>query len=295
MEFGAHLPTYWTDYGQSSMPMAIEAAAKAAQTLGYASVWTNDHVIAPGNQTYVVQIIEPLTTLASLIHLVPGVALGTSTLVLPQRNAVVVAKQAAALAVLSGGRFILGIGVGWLREEFAFLGADFERRGAVADEAIQAMRALWREPRAAFHGQFYDFDDALFYPKPLGGGPPLWMCGNTRPMIRRAARYGDAWNPFGIGLEEFKAGVEYLHEQAQGREVPMIAAHLRIRIGAPPQGDPDTDAHITGDIDAVTQTIEAYRQAGLDYLICDFIAHEVNDLLRQMELMAEHIVPRLRA
>src|SRR5919112_6344729 len=106
MEFGAHLPTYWTDYGQSSIAMAIEAAAKAAETLSYASVWANDHVIAPGNQTYVVQLIEPLMTLASLIHLVPSVALGTSTLELPQRNAIVVAKQAAALDVLSGGRYI---------------------------------------------------------------------------------------------------------------------------------------------------------------------------------------------
>jgi probable F420-dependent oxidoreductase len=289
MQFGVHLPTYWSDYGQSGIGMAIEAAAKAAETLGYASVWANDHVIAPGNQTYVVQIIEPLTTLASLIHLVPGLALGTSTLVLPQRNAIVVAKQAAALDVLSGGRFILGIGVGWLREEFAFLGADFDRRGDVADEAIQAMHALWREERASFHGQFYHFDDALFYPKPLSEGPPLWMCGNTRPMIRRAARLGDAWNPFGIGLEEFKAGVAYLREQAQARAVPMIAAHLRIRIGE----STNDQAHIAGDIDTVTRSLDAYRQRGLAYLICDFVADGVNDLLRQMELMAQHIMPRL--
>jgi probable F420-dependent oxidoreductase len=269
--------------------MAIEAAAKAAETLGYASVWANDHVIAPGDQDYVVSIVEPLTTLASLIHLVPTLQLGTSTLVLPQRNPIVVAKQAAALDVLSGGRFILGIGVGWLREEFAFLGADFEHRGAMADEAIMAMRALWREPRATFHGEFYDFADALFYPKPGDGGPPLWLCGNTRPMIRRAARFGDAWNPFGIGLEDFKQGLAYLRAQINGRPLPTIAAHMRIRIGPPAFGEP----HIQGDVDAVTRVVDDYRQAGLEYLICDFVASGVDDLLRQMELMAQQIVPRL--
>jgi probable F420-dependent oxidoreductase len=234
-------------------------------------------------------IIEPLMTLASLIHLVPRVQLGTSTLVLPQRHAVVVAKQVAALDVLSGGRFILGVGVGWLEEEFGFLNADFARRGAVTDEAIRAMRALWSEPVASFHGRFYDFSDAVFFPKPRSGGVPLWVCGNTRPAIRRAARLGDAWNPFGIGLHDFTAGVAYLRALTQERPLPTIAAHLRIRID--PAGGPD--AHLAGSVDAVTAELDRYHQAGLDYLICDFVANGVDDLLRQMRVMAEQIMPVL--
>jgi alkanesulfonate monooxygenase SsuD/methylene tetrahydromethanopterin reductase-like flavin-dependent oxidoreductase (luciferase family) len=94
--------------------------------------------------------------------------LGTSTLVLPQRHAVLVAKQAATLDVLSRGRFILGNGVGWLEEEFRYLGADFAQRGAVADEAIAAMRGLWREPQPTSHGRYVSFTDAVFSPKPVG-------------------------------------------------------------------------------------------------------------------------------
>src|SRR5688500_11678182 len=97
MQFAAHLPTYWADYGQSSVGVAVEAAAKAAEALGYRGVWANDHVLAPAGQAGMGYIIEPLITLASLIHLVPGLQLGTSVLVLPQRHAVLVAKQVAAL------------------------------------------------------------------------------------------------------------------------------------------------------------------------------------------------------
>src|ERR687885_424610 len=170
MQIGAFLPTYWASYGTRTLPEAITATAQAADALGYASLWANDHVIAPADQASMGHIIEPLITLASLIHVVPRVELGTSALVLPQRHAVVVAKQVAALDVLSGGRLILGVGVGWLEEEFGFLNADFARRGAVTDEAIKAMRALWSEPVASFHGRFYDFADAVFFPKPGSEG-----------------------------------------------------------------------------------------------------------------------------
>ena len=286
MQFGAFLPTYWTDYGTSSVDVAVLEVAKAAEALGYASVWANDHVLAPSRHAGVGHIIEPLITLASLIHQVPRVQLGTSVLVLPQRHAVVVAKQAAALDVLSGGRFLLGVGTGWLEEEFRFLNADFERRGAITDEAIAAMHALWREPATSFQGQFYAFSDAVFFPKPARGGPPLWVGGNTLPAIRRAARVGDAWVPFGIGLDDFKAGVASLRTLAEGRPGLTIAAHMRIRIGT---SDESSRPHIGGSPEAVAAVLEQYRQAGLEYLICDFVADDLDDLLRQMRVMAELI------
>ena len=289
MQFGICLPTSWSDYGQRGAVLTVETAAKAAATLGYVSVWATDHVVVPANQSYVRYMLEPLTTLAALIHVVPTLQLGTSALILPQRNALVVAKQAAVLDVLSGGRFILGIGAGWMREEFEFLGADFAQRGAVTDEAIRAMRTLWGEPIASFHGQFYNFDDALFEPKPAPGRPPLWLCGNSRSMLRRAAQFGAAWNPFDIELEALQAGVAYLREQTQGRDLPTIAAHLRIRIGQ----SGDERAQIAGGVDEVTQLLGQYQAAGLEYLICDFVADDLNDLLRQMELMEQQIVPQL--
>jgi probable F420-dependent oxidoreductase len=290
MQFGAFLPTYWTDYRSSDVRTAIQEAAKTAEALGYTSVWANDHVIAPAHQADVGHIIEPLITLASLVHLVPRLQLGTSVVVLPQRQAILVAKQAAALDVLSGGRFILGVGVGWLKEEFQFLNADFARRSAVTDEAIRAMRVLWREERASVQGQFVSFSDAVFFPKPTSGGPPLWVGGNSHRAIRRAARFGDAWVPFGIGLDDFAAGVGTLRRMATQGAIPTIAAHMRIRISmdAKPRS-----AHLAGPAEMIASAVERYRQAGLEYLICDFVAESVEDLVRQMRVMAEEIVPQL--
>ncbi len=235
-------------------------------------------------------IVDPLTTLASLIHLVPHLQFGTSTLVLPQRHPIVVAKQVAALDVLSGARFILGIGVGWLEGEFQFLNADFAQRGAVADEAIALMQVLWSEQVATFHGRFYNVVDAAFFPKPTSGRVPLWVCGNTSAAIRRAARVGDAWDPFGPTLQEFSAGVAALRTLAPqyGRAVPTIAAHMRLRIGG--SGGPDVP-HLSGSAVELTEALEQYRQAGLEYLICDFVASDLNDLLRQMQVMAQEIAP----
>ena len=306
MQFGVHLPTYWTDYGTSNMRVAIEEAAKAAEALDYATLWANDTVIVPSNFRFQghdvdnLQVIEPLITLATLIHLVPRIKLGTHVLVLPQRNAIIVAKQVAALNLLSENRLILGVGVGWRAEEFKLLNADFEHRGAVADEAIEVMRTLWRDPVASFHGQFYDFSDAEFLPKPVGDGPPIWVGGNTAAAIRRTTRIGDAWIPFGPGLAEFKTGVASLRELTRGRRCPMFAATMNLRIDTPsgPAG-PTKSSHLpincAGSPDKISDYLEQYRQAGLEYMLCLFESEGVNDLLRQMHTFAEHIAPQFAA
>ena len=132
------------------------------------------------------------------------------------------AKQVAALDLLSESRLILGVGVGWRAEEFKILNADFEHRGAVADEAIEVMHTLWRDPVASFHGQFYDFSEVSFWPKPVGGGPPIWVGGHTEAALRRTARSGDAWVVCGLGLDEFKAGVASLRELTRGRRCQWL-------------------------------------------------------------------------
>ena len=134
MRFGLHLPTYWDDYGATPIHVAIEAAAQAAEALGFDGVWANDLVINPAAARRGTleggQVIEPLVTLATPVHLVPRLTLGTNVLILPQRHPVLVAKQAAALHLLSGQRLVLGVGIGHRAEEFALLGADFAHRAA---------------------------------------------------------------------------------------------------------------------------------------------------------------------
>ena len=229
VRFHAFLPTYWDDYGSSSIDAAITVAAKAAAELGYEGVWANDSLIHfAGDPSR--QLIEPLVTLASLVHLVPGLTLGTAVVVLPMRDPILVAKQATALHMLSGGRCVLGVGIGWRPAEFEVLGADFAQRAAVTDEAIEVMQTLWREPTASFHGRFHQFEAVSQAPRPPDGGPPIWIGGNTPPAVRRTARCGSGWLACFSDLEEFRSRVALLRELTEGRDDPSIANMLYVRM-----------------------------------------------------------------
>ena len=301
MRFGAFLPTYWDDYGVSPMRVAIAEAARAAEALGYEGVWANDEVVTPaagGGLHAGGQVIEPLVTLASLVHLVPRLSLGTSVLVLPQRNAILVAKQAAALHLLSAGRLVLGVGIGYRAEEFALLGADFAHRAAATDEAIELMRALWREPVARYDGRFHRLTDASMPPHPPDGGPPIWIGGNTPSAVRRAARYGSGWLPMVLGIDAFRSGVAVLRELTRGRRCPTAANAFYFRIQKPDEPaavrstTPWMPESFAGSPDAVAEHIEAYRLAGLEYALCLFESEDLDDLLRQMRTFTEQVAPR---
>lgn len=237
MRFGAFLPTYWDDYGAGPLHVAIEEAATAAEALGFDAVWANDEVIHPATARRGTveggQVIEPLVTLASLVHLVPHLKFGTAVLVLPQRNPILVAKQAAALDLLSQHRLILGVGIGWRAEEFEILGADFAHRAAVTDEAIEVMQTLWRESTACYHGRFHHFDEVSMPPHPTDGGPPIWIGGNTAGAIQRAARYGSGWLPFEMDLDAFRSGVTSLRDLTRERRCPTIGKMFYLRIEKP--------------------------------------------------------------
>jgi len=302
MQFGAHLPTYWDDYGTSNVRIAVEEAAKAADALGYDSVWANDEVIstsaslAKSGATGL--IIEPLITLATLVHLVPRLKLGTSVLILSQRNAMLVAKQVAALDLLSEGRFILGVGIGHREDEFKLLGADYKHRAAITDEAIEVLQTLWREQIAHFHGRFHNFDDAKMLPKPTRGGPPIWIGGKTLAGARRAAKYGGAWLPNPRDFDSFESGVALLRELTKGRQCPIIGGYFNLRIKKPNESvavqtkSPWVPIRSAGSPDDIAQYLERYQQAGLEYAICLFESEDVDDYLRQIRVFAEQVVPQ---
>jgi len=297
MQFGVHLPSFWNDYGTSTVRTAVEETARAADALGFASVWANDAVILPPDLPFVGDI-DPLVTLASLIHLVPRLHLGVSVLVLPQRNAIIVAKQAAALDLLSQGRLMLGVGVGWREAEFKLLGADFAHRGAVTDESITLLRTLWREPRVNFQGSTYSLTDAIFEPKPLRRDLPIWVGGNTTAAIRRAGQLGDAWLPMNLALDDFRAGVATLQANAVGRRRPLIAAEFFFRVDEAGKQTPVHDpfqaaiVYMSGTPNAIVEQLEPYRQAGLDYVLCGFSADSVDNMLHQMQVFAEQVMPQ---
>lgn len=187
---------------------ALEVCRRA-EAAGFESVWGGEHVVLPdtiiSKYPYTsdgkipaepdTPIPDPLIWLAFAAAAAPRLRLGTCILIVPQRNPLVLAKELATLDQLSGGRVELGLGVGWLQEEFKALGVPWEHRGARNDEYIAAMRALWAGPHAEFHGEFVDFAPATCSPRPVNGSIPVIVGGDTDAAIRRAARIADGYFP----------------------------------------------------------------------------------------------------
>ncbi len=294
MKIGVHLPTYWPDYGTVPLSEAIVQTAVTASALNYDSVWANDTIIVTPEDDWAGYVIEPLTTLASLIHIVPNLQLGVCVLVLPQRNAILVAKQAAALSRLSNGRFILGIGSGWRETEFRFLNADYQNRGAHTDEAIAVMQALWQADHAAFDGSVYQFSQAMFYPKPHQNHVPLWIGGNSKTAVQRTAQYGNAWLPVNVTPQALAEGKKLL-QQLKPAQPPAVAVELTIRILQTGQPVPDeTTATLVGPPGKIASELQPYAAIGLSHLICDFESSSMDELLPQLHLFADQVMPALR-
>lgn len=207
MKFGLR----YASLGQyANGPAAVELA-QAAETAGFDSIWTVEHVVVPhqyqsrypysptgrmGSGLEDFPIPDPLIWLAYIASATRSIKLGTAILILPQRNPVVTAKAVATLDHLAGGgRVLLGIGVGWLAEEFATLGVPFEDRGPRSDEYVAAMRALWKDERASFQGRFVSFRDVFCRPRPPAGRIPIIVGGDTKAAARRAGRLGDGYFP----------------------------------------------------------------------------------------------------
>lgn len=182
--------------------------------------------------------LEPMTTLAAISALTSRIRLSTSILLAALRRPVVLAKTAATLDALSGGRLDLGVGVGWQREEYEAAGLDFEKRGRLLDHTLEVCQALWREPRAAYRSEELEFEAIHMAPKPLGqGGVPIWVSGTvTRPVARRLARFGAGWIPWGAAADQLETSLPMMRE-------------LVAREG----GDPDAFG-VVGSLPAVLQT-----------------------------------------
>ncbi len=190
MHFGVILP----NYGLDSNPDGIRRTAELAEELGFDSVWAAEHIIVgPEAVDPYGRVYAPLVTLAWIAGWTERIGLGTSIVLVPLHNPMHLAKEVATLQELSGGRLTLGVGMGWHRHEFDFMGIPFKGRGRRADEAIRLMRALWSGERD-FEGKFWSFRDATSEPHP-SPQPEIWVGGSSERAIRRALELGDAWHP----------------------------------------------------------------------------------------------------
>jgi probable F420-dependent oxidoreductase len=240
-------------------PALAGEVAKTAEALGYDSLWGGEHMcvpsprVAPSPMEPTDPILDPLPALTWAAAHTSKILLGTGILLLPQRNPVALAKEVASVDVLTGGRLLLGIGVGYLEPEFKAVGVPLEHRGKRADEYLAAMRALWGMDAPAFHGEFVSFEGVDAWPRPTRReGPPVVMGGHSEAAYRRAVRFADEWYGFAVDHARTKACLDGL-----------AAAKDKHGLGRGQQRLPIT---ITPPMRATPQVVADYAALGVDRL-----------------------------
>jgi probable F420-dependent oxidoreductase len=208
--------------GQYAEPRLIVDTARAADELGFRALWTSDHLLAPSTLPQFARVFEPLVVLAHVAAVTTRIRLGTSVIVLPMRSPFVVAKQAATLDAVSGGRLILGVGVGSYGDEYTNVHADFASRGKRLDEAIRLFRHLWAGRREPFVGTFYGFEDGVFEPlPPQGERLTLLIGGRSDAALRRAGREADIWQTTTVGPDAFPTAIAKIRAEPRGARVEV--------------------------------------------------------------------------
>ncbi|MCC6179181.1 MAG: TIGR03619 family F420-dependent LLM class oxidoreductase [Chloroflexi bacterium] len=272
-----------------------------AERLGYDSIWTIDHVIAPRQDAQQFgRLYDPLVVLGLAAGLTERIHLGVSVLVLPYRHGVLAARMIASLDDLSNGRIVLGVGSGWNAAESAILGLPFERRGAMTDEYLRVMRELWTSDAPSFDGEFTQFHDVEFLPRPVQKPyPPIWVGGHSPAALRRAVEFGDAWHPINRTPAELRAGqvaIQQLCERFGREQAPLLAPRIDARLVLDKRGSP-RPAHaghmLEGTPERLAEQVEELHQLGAKHLVLEFAAHDPDDFAAQMEAFARDVRPRL--
>jgi probable F420-dependent oxidoreductase len=242
-------------------PDAAARLARAAEAAGFESLWVADHVVLPDPPVAGrpmapdMRLLDAIVALTFVAAHTSRIRLATGVIILPQRQAAVLAKQLASLDVLSNGRLIFGLGVGWCEPEMRATGAPFPERGRVADDYLAAMQALWTQPKPAHHGRYVAFDGVQAMPRPVQDPVPIVVGGRTPPAYRRAVSVGHGWYGFGLDVAATQASVSALRTVEKNVARPPALGRLEISITPPGYDVPDQTL------------IDAYAAAGVDRLI----------------------------
>ena len=319
MHYGFYLPTR----GPAATSEDLETLVQRGEALGFHSVMIADHLVFPveihSKYPYTVggtfpghgDALDQLALMAFVAGKTRRLRLVTSVMILPYRNPVMTAKTLATIDVLSGGRVTVGVGVGWLREEFEALhAADFDRRGAVSNEYLQIFKTLWTQDPASFAGEFYQFKALRCLPHPVQKPhPPLWIGGHSRAALRRAAQHGDGWHPVGanpavpLRPAEFETALGDLRRltEAAGRDFAALTISYKA---------PLYDVTLSGTVEKqvglerrpfsgttaqVVEDIHTYAHLGVSELIFDFRSDSLTESLERMEHFATVIKPAAEA
>ena len=307
--FGTSLPSR----GEMAGPEQLRNVAQRAEALGYDHVWVSDHIILPkkvdsfypyaedGVATFKPDepYYEPLSALNFIAGCTQRVRLGTHVLIIPYRNPVLTAKILSTLDVLSGGRVILGAGVGWMEEEFQAMGLDtYKDRGAVTDEYLQVYKELWTKEDASFDGKYYQISDTGFEPKPVQKPhPPVWIGGHSGPAVRRAAKYGDGWMPIGLRPPAILEPEELAGKIARLRKLTVEAGRAEDAVALTfstgvvfNDAAGSSRAWMQGNPDQIASDLRQYQDLGVSNFIVNFQGGTVPELQENMERFSREVI-----
>jgi len=288
MDFGLCLP----NFPAGASPEGIDAATEVAERVGMSTVWTTDHVLVPEDAAADYgRIYEAILTLAWVGARYPRVRLATSVIVVPQRNAIVLAKELATLDSLSGGRVTAGVGIGWHAGEFTNLGvADrFHVRGAYLDETILLWRHLWSGSTEPFTGRFHSIDDFAFGPLPVQQPLPIVVGGRAEAALRRAGALGDGYHSSATSPETYATRIPIVAEAAAaaGRPTPPLSARVRVEFGEAAS----SSYAMRGDPHAIADQVRAWAAIGVEHLALSFDTTDPGEIVARVERFERDVVP----
>lgn len=300
MRLGICLP----HYGRPIEPSRLVQLAARAEEAGLDSVWVTDHVIVPRDASLIYRsdMLDPLAVLPWLAGVTERIALGTSVIVLPYRSPLPVAKLLASVDVLSGGRLIVGVAVGWVEGEFEALGVPFRERGRRTDEAIELFRAVWTQEYPEIKTATHRLSGVKASPMPLQKPrPPILVGGASDAAMRRAARLGDGWHASGMTPAAFRAGAMAVanHWKDQGREGgPQLSLRIPMLIEGVHRPAVDESLlgarHVLrGSLATIARELRQYQSAGCDHVALEVSYSTYPAILDTIDLIAEELRPAL--
>jgi probable F420-dependent oxidoreductase len=294
MEFGIALP----NFGRYAEKELILDMVKSAEDLGFDSLWVSDHILIPeAHKGFGDVFYEPLATLSFVAAETRSIRLGTSVIILPYRNPIVLAKMVSTLDVLSGGRLTLGVGVGWLEGEFDALGVSHVDRGRITDECIDVLKNLWSNEEPSHRGKYYNFSNIKFFPKPIQKPhPPIWIGGNGLVAIRRAIALGNGWHPVGLTPGEIQEKLRAVGElQTKNRSSNfVISLRKNLQIYKSKKKRLDIREPLRDTPEMISRSIEQYYESGVTHLVFQILGGKFTDIIHTMELFSTEIRPSLK-
>jgi probable F420-dependent oxidoreductase len=266
------------NFGPGATPGNLLEGARVAEALGYHFIAVSDHVALTKDvySQYPAPFYDPFTLLAWLSGVTRRVELATTVAILPYRNPLHLARLGACIDQISGGRFVLGVGVGWAREEFEVLGIPFGSRGAIADEYLRVIRELWTRDEASYQGKFVSFESVQTGPRSVRSPhPPIWVGGTSDAAMKRAILYGDAWHPIRVRISwlEEKSSELAAMAEAMGRRAPLLCPRILLR----PTEQPADESRRAGEgtLEQIHADFRALERLGCPYVLLDFFTGDV--------------------